>query len=360
VSAWRQRSALAGTVGGALAAGLAAGALAERRSVRAVRQRPDAEAREPFGQLPADRTGVVVASDGVELRYEEVGPLDAPLTLVFVHGYTLQMASWHYQREALADLGRLVLYDQRAHGRSGASPAEGCTIDQLGNDLETVLAARVPAGPVVLVGHSLGGMTIMALAERRPELFAAGGQVAGVALLCTSAGKLAQLTLGLPAGAARLGQWLFPRLLVGIGGRRARFVDAQRRRGLGNDFGYALTRRLSFGERDVSPALVDFVERMIAATPTEVIANFAPTFLSHDKLSALAALVQIPVLIVAGDADVLTPVGHAQAMAEVIGSAELVVLPGAGHLAQLERPGIVNLHLRALVRRALLARTRAA
>lgn len=344
--------ALAGAVGGAVAAGLAGGVAAERTKVRGPRSRPDAVAAEPFGALPADRAHRVRADDGVELYVEEVGALDAPLTIVFSHGYTLEMASWHYQRRDLADLGRLVLWDQRSHGRSGRSDAAHCTIDQLGSDLERVLAACAPTGPVVLVGHSMGGMTVMALAERCPQLFASGGQVVGVALVATSAGRLAEVTLGLPRLAGRVARRVVPRAWVGMGARAA-FVDTRRERGKGNDLSYAVTRRLSFGSNDVSPALVDLMERMIAQTSTEVIAAFAPAFLSHDKLQALGALRGTSVLVLVGDADVLTPTDHAHAIADALPDAESVVLPGAGHMVMLERPQLVSLWLRTLVARAL-------
>jgi len=173
-----------------------------------------------------------------------------------------------------------------------------------------------------------------------------------VALVSTSAGRLAEVTFGLPSLAGRLARLVVPPVWVGLG-PRATFVDARRERGEGSDLAWSLTRRLSFGGRDVSPALVDLMERMIAATPTEVISAFAPAFLSHDKLEALGALRETSVLVLVGDADVLTPGDHARAIADTLPDAESVVLPGAGHMVMLERPGLVNLWLRTLARRAL-------
>jgi hypothetical protein len=142
-------------LGGSLAAaavGAALGHTAERKVVTASRMRPDPEAREPFFGLPADRAYEVRTDDGVALHVEEVGPApggqggQAPVTVVFVHGYTQEMAVWHYQRKALAadNPGRLVFYDQRAHGRSGRGPAEHSTIDQLG---ATCTRCSPPARP---------------------------------------------------------------------------------------------------------------------------------------------------------------------------------------------------------------------
>lgn len=351
MSAWRGL-ALIGAVGGAVAAGLAGGVAAERRTVRTPRGRPDPVAREPFGALGAARSATVLADDGVALHVEEVGAADAPVTVVFCHGYVLEMASWHFQRRDLADLGRLVFYDQRSHGRSGRSSREHSTIDQLGSDLERIVETCAPGGPVVLVGHSMGGMTVMALADRRPDLFAAEGRVVGVALISTSAGRMAEVTLGLPRLVGPIVRRAVPRVWAGLGLRGA-LLDARRSKGQGSDLSYSLTRRLSFGSRDVSPALVDLMERMVSQTPTEVISDFAATFLSHDKLRALENLRHTSVLVLVGDADVLTPSGHAEAIAAALPDAESVVLPGAGHMVMLERPELVSLWLRALVARAL-------
>ena len=346
----RARLGFWAAAGGALAAGLATGVAGERTVVRAQRRQPDPLARTGFGPLPATRQSTVPADDGVALHVEEVGDLDAPLTIIFSHGYTLEMACWWFQRLALGDLGRLVFWDQRAHGRSGASPAEQDTIDQLGSDLLRVLEATAPTGDVVLVGHSMGGMTVMAVADQRPDLFGETGRVCGVALIGTSAGQLASVTFGLPRLAGALVAKVYPRATAMMG-RRASLVDRRRTAGMGSDVSYALTRRLSFGP-GAPPSLVDFMERMIAATPAQVISDFASTFLSHDKLAALDALTGVEVLVLCGDQDALTPVEHSRAIAAALPAAELVVLPGAGHMVMLERPALVDLHLRALVTRA--------
>src|SRR5690606_31341652 len=85
------------------------------------------------------RTAVVVADDGVPLHVEvdepaEVDP-DRP-TLVFCHGYTLDLRSWVYQRRAMREAGyRVVVWDQRGHGSSGVAESDTYHVDQLGRDL---------------------------------------------------------------------------------------------------------------------------------------------------------------------------------------------------------------------------------
>lgn len=341
-----------GVVGGAVslaALGIGLGLAAERYAVGRTRLRPDPAADEPFFGLVGDRTTTVRADDGTALHVEEDGPPDAPVTAVFSHGYTQELAVWHYQRLALrADDGvRCVYWDQRSHGRSERGPAEHATIDQLGRDLHAVLDAVVPTGPVVLVGHSMGGMTVMALADSAPELF--GSRVVGAVLIGTSTGQLADATFGLPAALMPITKRTLPWLTRGVRRRPAPF---ERGRRLGTDLAFLLARYEAFGGRDVGPALVQFVEQMTARTRVDVIAEFYDTFTTHDKLAALEVLRGVPTLVLVGERDRITPRQHSETIAQELPDAELVVVEGAGHMVVLEQPALVTDRLRALVRRA--------
>src|SRR3954462_15332394 len=136
----------------------------------------------------------VPSDDGTEIAVEILGDGHPGPTLVFCHGWTFSSRSWHYQR-MLAERWRLVLIDHRDHGESGTGPREHRTVDQVGRDLYAVLHAVCPDRDVVLVGHSMGGMTIMALAAEHPEVF--GPQVKGAALLDTSGHRPDDHTFGL-------------------------------------------------------------------------------------------------------------------------------------------------------------------
>jgi pimeloyl-ACP methyl ester carboxylesterase len=223
-------------------------------------------------------------------------------------------------------------------------------IDRLGLDLAAVLDAVAPAGPVVLVGHSMGGMTVMALAAAAPDLF--GPRVAGVVLMSTSAGRLAEVTLGVPAVAARALHRAAPGVMSLLG-RAPRLVEIGRR--TGNDLEFALTRMYSFAS-DVPAAAVDFVAQMNAGTPIEVVADFFPAFDDHDKLAALPVLAAVPTLVIVGDADLLTPFAHSEEMVAAIPGAELVVLDTCGHMLMLEYPDEVTYRLRALLDRVASTR----
>jgi pimeloyl-ACP methyl ester carboxylesterase len=295
---------------------------------------------------PGSRT--VTTDDGVPLHVEFDGKLEAPLTVVFSHGFTARLVEWEFQRAALRDRARLVLWDQRGHGRSGWTKLTSATIDRTGRDLGQVLDAVAPTGPVVLVGHSMGGMSVMALARQRPELF--GTRVVGVFLLATSAGGLVET--GILARAVKLVRRLhllplYLRLLQLMAPALERF----RRRGTA--IGRRLVRRLLFGADDADLANVIIVQNLLEETPYPVAMAFYATFLDHDETAALEVLRRIPVTVVAATHDRLTPAAHGRQIAEAIGpNAELVVVPGAGHSVNLTRTEVVDQALIDLVDRA--------
>jgi pimeloyl-ACP methyl ester carboxylesterase len=325
---------------------------------------PDGRARRGWfarrrGAGPVDRSGLPgllsgadalapAGSFGPDAEPEAAAP---PLTVVFCHGYCLNQDSWHFQRALLREGMRLVFWDQRSHGRSERSRSylagEPASIDQLGGDLKAVLDAVVPEGPIVLVGHSMGGMTIMALADQHPELFR--DRVAGVALVGTLAGDWNSVTLGLPAVGAKLLRRLAP-AAVRLLGRQVELVEATRR--FGADVAAVFYRRFSFGSHDVDPQVVRFAEQLLDATPIDVVAEFYPAFGLHDKKAALAALQGVPVLVLAGTEDLLTPPAHSEDIARALPEAALVILPETGHLLMLERPDEVGRHLVELLHRA--------
>jgi pimeloyl-ACP methyl ester carboxylesterase len=334
--------------------GAALGLAAERVTVgKPLRPQTDREGRpvddEGLGTLHSP--GIRVEADDGTLLHVEVDELpdgaESPVTVVFSHGYALSLDSWHYQRKALRGRYRLVFWDQRGHGRSATGPPDSATIDQIGRDLARVLQAVVPEGPVVLVGHSMGGMTVMSLAEKDPEFF--DERVPGVALISTSAGGLGQVDFGMP----RIGpvvQRLAPAAVKALTRTPAGIVERGRR--IGSDFEALLVRRYSYAS-PVPASLVRFTADMIATTRLDVISEFMPTFSTHDKLAALDTLENREVLVMVGDGDLLTPIAHSEEIVHRLPGAEHVVVKDAGHLLMLEHPRIVTMHVIDLVQRSL-------
>src|ERR1700755_761366 len=110
--------------------------------------------------------------DGCRLRVETHGPADAPVTVVLLHGWCLDRRTWHHQIAALRGLGcRVVAFDARGHGGSSSTTLASATLDRLGDDLAEVVKRYAPTGPIVLAGHSMGGMAIMEYVHRDPAEF---------------------------------------------------------------------------------------------------------------------------------------------------------------------------------------------
>lgn len=341
------------------AAAGAAGIAAAGAAVEIARQNRDIASRgdgddTPFGSLHSAPL-VVVADDGVDLYVEVDEPeafggspaTDDSLTVVFVHGYSLNLNCWHFQRAAYRGKLRTVFYDQRSHGRSAPSPDENATIDQLGKDLLRIIEHTAP-GPCVVIGHSMGGMSIISLAEQHPELF--GDRVVGVALMSTTAGGLDP------------GRILFPMLPLGLGGtvmgravstldRGNRLVDRVRR--WGHAVADVVTDRYAFGD-DVPSDYVDFVFEMLDSTPFAVVAAFYPAFATLDKFEHLEVLGTVPTAIICGTADKITRVGHSRKLHSRIRGSSLMECQGAGHMVLLERHEDVNAELDDLISLAQL------
>ncbi len=325
---------------GGLAAGLSALGAATMGSMGTLmpgRRASDPWAGEDMWELGVDRGSMVAATDGVPLAVREAGPTDAPMTVVFAHGYTLSMDSWHFQRRHLQDrFGgeiRLVFYDQRGHGLSGKSTREHSTIAQLAADLNSVIEAAAPTGPLVVIGHSMGGMTVMGYACRHEE--AVRERVVGVGLVSTAKSELSEAGLGAvleSRALANMAGLVIRTPGVFTGGRRA--------------FGALISPFIyggSFGDpAKMSPTVARFVDKLIASTDVLTIANFFDTLTRHDESAAMPVLRHVRTTILCGDRDLLTPLDRSVDIAEALPDSELVVVPGAGHMVMVEEPAHVS------------------
>ena len=318
-------------------------------------------AHEPHAASRGPRTGTarVTSFDGAELHVEIAGPADAPLTVVLAHGWALDSRSWHAVAVELATRAdvRVLRYDQRGHGGSTRGTAwhegvsdpaygRGPSVDQLGRDLAAVLDQLAPTGPVVLAGHSMGGMTVMALADQRPEVF--GDRVAGVLLANTSAGDLHRLTLGFPewvAAPVRRNLVDTLRKVAASPGRADRMRSRQR---ADSRLAVAQTRFLLFGRRAPRPVVVAANE-IIKACPSATLAGFFPALLTHAKHGALPALGRARVEIVVGERDKLTPPSHARRLRDAVPGSRLTVVAGTGHMTPMEKPETVTSLLAAMI-----------
>lgn len=286
--------------------------------------------------------------DGLDLHVHVEGPRDADLTVVLAHCWTSDHDSWRYQvrdlRHRYGDRVRVMTYDHRGHGASDEAPQHAATIENLGRDLADLIDTHAPEGYLVLGGHSIGGMTLMALAGHRPELFAE--RVRGVLFVATSGGSLHEVTLGLP----RVGEKVRERVPAMLAAR-SRMVSRRRRR-TAPWLEAMVARRFLFGDdmrlRDHALAVEGIIN-----TPAASMCGFFDDLMRHDRLEGLSVLAGLPVDVLVGDRDRLTPPSHAALLAERIPGARLTVAPGAGHMLPLERDALVTDALSGLCRPVL-------
>jgi len=304
----------------------------------------------------ASREVVVLADDGVPLHVEIDEPQGIPAemsngqpaaTVVFSHGYTLSLRSWVFQRRSLKAAGyRVVLWDARGHGQSGAGSKESYEIDQLGHDLYSVIKAVVPRGPLILVGHSMGGMTMMALAAHHPHLIK--DRVIGAAFVATSPGGISAVSWGLGKVLGKAVHRLGPFAVGQLAGRQS-LVDSVLK--AGREVEEYFVDLYSFAS-PVPLSIVRLTADMIFKTRIEVISDFMETFDKHDKREALEQFIGVETLVINGIQDMMTPPEHSEEIVKLIPGSEHVLVNDAGHIIMLEHGDVVSEQLLSLIERA--------
>jgi len=246
---------------------------------------------------------------------EGVASSAAP-ALLFVHGFPLNHEIWAPQLQALAVKRRMIAPDLRGHGNTEA-PIGPHTMEQMADDLKALIDTR-RCGPVMMIGHSMGGYIALVFARRHPHL------LAGLGLICTRAGadtpegkvnreNLAQRVER--AGSVAVVEAMFPKMLAPS----------------------------TYTEQ---PALGDSIRRMMLATPVTGIAGALRGMAMRADSSDLLPTIKAPTLIITGADDQLIPPKESETMAKQIPRAIIHIIPGAGHLPSVEKPGEFNRVLR--------------
>ncbi|MBM3661136.1 MAG: alpha/beta fold hydrolase [Actinobacteria bacterium] len=264
-----------------------------------------------LGALPFDEARHLPAPDGGHLFTTAHG--HGP-TFLFVHGFAMTSRVWTKQFRDLPPSGfRTLAFDHRGHGASTAAMDE-TSVDNLADDVRVVVEG-LDLRDSVVVGHSMGGMALLAFAVRYPEVAAA--RLRGMVLVGT---------------AARLGAAQVPML----GRAFVPFTTGFVRSGTWSRSDWSgWAARLLFG-KDPVPSQVDLARALLASAREETIVGCARALASFD-LSDQLARVALPTLVVNGTADLLTTPGDARHLARGIPDARLELVSGAGHMLMLER-----------------------
>ncbi|MPY97568.1 MAG: alpha/beta fold hydrolase [Actinophytocola sp.] len=282
-------------------------------------------------------------SDGVTLSVTERGRADADVCAVLLHGWTEDASVWDDVAARLGDTMRVLALDLRGHGDSDPAPRGSATLDRLADDVAELIAALVPEGRVVLAGHSMGGMTMMALAERHPDVVER--RVSGAVFVSTSAGEMQDVMSRMPAPIAAADRWR-RRLARRKAASRGTTAPTAARpestvRGAlpvpSKRLSRYVLRAVAFGARPDAAHVRAAVEQC-ARTHRSSAAGFNRAIMTHDRAAALCAFAGVPTAVLVGDRDRLTPPSHAHIIADELPDAEFVVFAGAGHMLPYERP----------------------
>jgi len=327
----RRLIATAGLAGAGLGSMLMAGTLDRRRI----------EADPLWAELqrvPRGESMTVEGTGGTPLHAEVYGPADAP-PVVLVHGWTCSLRFWRLQVHDLAADHRVVAYDLRGHGDSGAPTDRDWSLDTLAADLEAVLVACVGDDrPALLAGHSLGAMTIAAWAGRYND--SVGPRAKAAALINTGLGDLISESLLLKTP-ERLsaGRQLIGAAVLGAGVPLPKRPDP---------ISHRAVRAIALSP-SASAAAVRYSEEMVLSCDHRVRAGCGRELSRLDLVHTVEHL-NAPTLVIAGTRDRLTPPAHAHKLAEALPQSRGVLeLEGSGHMGPLERPVEVSAALRQLV-----------
>ncbi|WP_080794466.1 alpha/beta fold hydrolase [Corynebacterium pacaense] len=293
------------------------------------------------GLVGVDFEGTV-SSDGLEISTYVVGPDDAEATVVFIHGFTLAAEVFYMQVDYLRTNFpgvRSLLIDARGHGQTGPVAPALCTVEGTAHDVLAAIREHAPTGPLILVGHSLGGLTALNLIKNADHELAS--RISGLVLVATSIESLS--AQGLP-------QVLASPIADRVRGTaEASPGDAAKFREYASQF-LAPTLATAVFHRPTNWKVIEFHAAMIHETPLETFVGFFDDLQEHDELDAAAALEDVDGFVIAGEKDNVTPLGQAERICELWPKAHLQIAADAGHMIPLEAPMILNNAIAALLR----------
>lgn len=287
-------------------------------------------AHSPLTCPPELTERAITTVDGVRLAVHDLNPRHPTATVVLLHGLCLSQASWAlqvcYLSQRWGPRVRIVTYDHRGHGLSTCAPVGTYTIDQLADDLTSVIAALDIQTPLTLVTHSMGGMAALAYlcrpAAQRPI------DPSGLVLVATAARKLSQRGLGrllsTPATAAlahvatHTPEHVLHRLVTPL----------------------CVTLALIRGHLPAATIAATALTAL-TATATSTAIGYLPSLRNYDVYQALPAI-RARTVIVSGGVDPLTPPQHAHELAAAIPNAVHLHVPTAGHMLPQQAPNVVN------------------
>jgi 3-oxoadipate enol-lactonase len=251
---------------------------------------------------------LIAVVDSLEIGYDDVG---AGTPVLFVHAFPLNRTMWAPQVSALVERCRCVAADLRGFGDSTVAPPY--SMEQYADDLAHLLD-QLHVEKVVFAGCSMGGYAAFAFWRRHRD------RVRALVLADTRASADSDEALA----------------------RRRHLIDVARTEGATAVANLQIPGLVGKTTREKQPDTYDAVHRMIAQAPVEGIVGALEAMMLRPDSTATLATIDVPVLIVVGEEDTLTPVKDSRAMQERIAGSRLEVIAQAGHLSSMERPAAFN------------------
>lgn len=238
----------------------------------------------------------------IQINYEETGK---GIFLVLLHGLGLNHTTWLPVAEVCSHAARVIMPDLRGHGSSFA-PEGVYPMETMANDVK-FLIDRLELDEIILGGHSMGGYVSLAFAEMFPE------RVKGLILISTNADADPPEK------------------------RDGRYLLAQKMRTEGS---MALADTLA-PKLTEDPLLVEKMRRMIAMPDARGLIGASLGIAERPDRKMMLSQLNCPILVIAGEDDKLTPLSAEKGICTASQNANLIILPGAGHLPMLEQPTLV-------------------
>jgi len=247
-----------------------------------------------------------VEIDGRRLRYLEAG---AGWPVVLIHAFPLSADMWRAQLREVPEGRRFIAPDLRGFGAGAETPAPSLTMDDYAADLEALLDA-LEIDRAFIGGVSMGGYVTFTLYRRAPERFTRMLLVDTRAQADTPEGRQARIAMS----------------------------ELVRTKGPGAVADQMIPKLLGETTRRERPEVEREVRRLIGANHAAGIDAGIHAMMTRPDSTPELARISVPALVIVGEEDTLTPVADSEALQRGIQRSQLVVLPGAGHLASLEAP----------------------
>lgn len=252
-----------------------------------------------------------VSVNGLKVSYNDEGPSNKAV-VIFIHGFPLNKTIWDFQLESLHDFYRVIAYDMRGMGNSDPGASDFSVADLADDLIEFMNVLKIDKA--IVCGHSMGGYVLLNAVEKSPSRFEG-------LVLCSTQSK------------GDNSESRESRLKT-IESIKMEGVQKFAEKVLIDLFSY-----LSFtSKREEIASIKDIIEK----TKPEILNRNLDAIMNRKDMSSFLLEIKIPVLIIVGKRDVITPILRSEFMHEHIERSILELINYAGHLPNLENPWEFN------------------